>query len=76
MTSPETRIVGEWLIVSLWSGINLGNAKPGTYKGFVGWTTDKEGIFGEVELVCRAEPSTPLASATVRVYRRFEAESR
>lgn len=52
------------------TGLNSG------WGGTVGHTTDLYGVMGEVKLICEAEPSTTLITATARVYLKLKKQSR
>lgn len=59
----------EW-VAGFWSGLNL------DAKAITGHTTDRDGIIGEVRLVCQRQPSANLLQATVTVYAAMRASSR
>ncbi len=69
LSSEAEKYAGEHWITGFWTGLNFNNPKNHT----VGGGIDAEGIVAEIKLVCRAEPSRSLLSATVEVYRKLEA---
>jgi hypothetical protein len=72
LSSDRSRALGNEWIAGYWTGQNAENES----NHMVGRTSDFAGIVGEIELICRAEPSSLLASAVGRVYVRFEQERR
>ena len=54
---------GHW-IGGFWTGLNVFNPRDRS----VGHTVNAEGIFSEVEKVCREHPSMPIATAARQVY--------
>ena len=69
MLLPENDVsLVDW-VLGFWTGMNADAFK-------VGSTSDARGIVGEVKLVCQAQPSTTLATATYETYQRLKAERR
>lgn len=71
LAEPEVKAVGSNWVLGLWSGMNL-KAADGT----TGHSTDWQGIVGEVEKVCRREPSLTLIAATMQAYDVLKAKGR
>lgn len=67
--SSEYEVDRRAWILGFWSGMNYPNNN-------VGGQTDGAGVYGEIELVCRNNPSLPLATAALRVYNKLKAEGR
>lgn len=63
-------VEGRAFILGFWSGRNSALGLS------VGETAGTDGIVEEVRLLCRAEPSLPLASATLRTYDRLRLAAR
>ena len=61
---------GHMFILGYWTGRNTEGVKG------VGHTTDGNGVAGEVQLVCQAQPSLSLLNAVSQVYKRFSDEGR
>lgn len=72
LSSDEARAFGNEWIAGYWSGLNAHNDR----NHMVGRNTDFQGIIGEIELLCRAEPSERISRVTGRVYVRLEDEGR
>lgn len=70
LSNEGQRAAGNWWILGFWSGLNVQS------NGFVGHTTDTNGLIGEVKLYCEASPSTNLITAVTKVYLRFKAQGR
>jgi|ERR1700730_8191266 hypothetical protein len=58
---------GKTWIYGYWSGLNAASQT----NRMVGQNTDSDGIIGEIQKVCEAEPSMALITATDRVYRKL-----
>jgi len=63
LNSHDARGEGDGWILGFWSGANVAAWKS------VGSTTDAHGVIGEVELVCRKQPSLLLATAVWQVWK-------
>ncbi len=56
--------------MGFWTGRSTEAAADGRYAG-IGTTTDIQGLLGEIELLCRREPSEILFGAVNRTYVRM-----
>ena len=72
LQSPEFKLIGQDWIGGYWSGLNAGMGFRGNDGlKYPGIRSDAPAIFGEVEKICVAEPSTKLIEAVDRVYLQF-----
>lgn len=69
MATPDDSARVAW-VFGFWTAMNFTKDKN------VGGSTDPRGIYAEVELLCRQQPSLTLAVATYRTYARLAAEDR
>ena len=67
LSQPENTLEGQAWLFGYWSGLNRMNPQNSS----VGSRSDPPGIVGEIEKICRAEPSTGLYEAVQRVYDQF-----
>jgi hypothetical protein len=64
------RIATQAWTLGYWTGLNAGMAAGGD-SGHVGESTTSDGIYAEVLIICRAEPSLRLSDAVARVWVRL-----
>jgi hypothetical protein len=64
LSSAGYKEQGKTWIYGYWSGLNAASQT----NRMVGQNTDSDGIVGEIQNVCEAEPSTALIAASDRIY--------
>jgi hypothetical protein len=72
LSDPVFERDGHQWILGFWMGLNVSNASNKD----VGSHSDAQAIWGEVKRICTEEPSTQLAEAAQRVYRRFQQDGK
>jgi hypothetical protein len=70
LESVANQNAGNHWIGGFWTGLNVYSLQD------VGHTIDPEGVFGEIEKVCRENPSMHIITATRRIYEKMEAQHR
>lgn len=77
LLTPNSRALGSIWVLGYWAGRNVAIGVSGAQTpSDVGHATDQNGLIGEVERVCRREPSTLLAYAATTAFSDFQLKGR